>query len=252
MKAKRRVVLASERYRKKPSQRDLGSPSDALGSWGGSGGSGAATAQDSAGGERESGGKENGGSGAEAEITGELSAAEQAEMIAARVQNDMITVKTLLDGTHSKLAELELQTIKHSRELIKRLNHTDDRTKMYDHEKQEYEIQNLTRQTEAQQIRVEELERTLRLQNEEMIQRQKFFLEQGQRMEQVTAGLGDLESVLTAKQQKALLRRRKEALTRRANEGSEDDAKIDGDGGVGSTAEIVPATGADIAPEELK
>ena len=43
-------------------------------------------------------------------------------MIAARVQNDMSTVKTLLDGAHSKLAELELQTIKHSRELIKRLN----------------------------------------------------------------------------------------------------------------------------------
>jgi hypothetical protein len=226
MKAKRRVVLASERYRKKPSQRDFGSPSDALGSWGGAGG-GDATAQGGAGGGGGGGGRDGGDGGgdtgddAAAKITGELSAAEQAEMIAARVQNDMITVKTLLDGTHSKLAELELQTIKHSRELIKRLNNTDDRTMMYDHEKQEYEIQNLTRQTEEQQARVEELERTLRLQSEEMKERQKFFREQGQRMEQVTAGLGDLESVLTAKQQKALMKRRKDVLARQEEEGGE-------------------------------
>ena len=209
MKAKRRVVLASERYRKKPSQRDLGSPSDALGSW------------DTSSMSRTGGSSPTDGDGSKyisssdaTEITGELTAAEQAEMIAARVQNDMSTVKTLLDGAHTKLAELELQTIKHSRELIKRLNNTDERTKMYDHEKQEYEIQNLTRQTEAQQARVEELEQTLRLQSKEIEERQKFIREQGRRMEQFSAGLNDLESVLTAKQQKALMKRRKDALAR--------------------------------------
>ena len=64
-------------------------------------------------------------------------------------------------------------------------------------------------------------QRTLRLQSEEMKERQKFFREQGQRMEQVTAGLGDLESVLTAKQQKALMKRRKDVLARQEEEGGE-------------------------------
>ena len=47
-----------------------------------------------------------------------------------------------------------------------------------------------------------------------MDERQKFIREQGRRMEQFTAGLNDLESVLTAKQQKAVMKRRKDGLAR--------------------------------------
>ena len=50
-----------------------------------------------------------------AEMTEEERAVHKARLIMTRVERDMGIVRDLLDTTHTKLAELELQTVKHSR-----------------------------------------------------------------------------------------------------------------------------------------
>ena len=208
MKAKKRVVLAGERYRKKRAPSLSPSAALGLGSWaagdgGGyelAGGEGVLDPGAGAEGDVEGGGKE---------ITGELDPTAQAEMIAARVAHDMETVRQLLDGTHTKLAELELQTVKHSRQLVKRLDVTDQRTANYDHERAEYEIERLTREAAAQSERMAELTAKLEAQRKELERRDALYQEQGLFVKRVAGDMSHVEAVLTKKQQQQLAVRRK-------------------------------------------
>ena len=198
MMAKQRVELAGERYRKKAPAKET-APSAALGAWEPDKYMRAADLEaDGEGGDNDEG----------PEITGELDPNAQAELIAARVQRDMATVRELLDTTHTKLSEMDLFAVKNARALNVRLNETDTRTRDYDHEKQEYEIGRLSRTAEEQEKRLVELNSTLAAQRAEIARRDKLYAEQTAMVLESSESIKLFEAVLTKKQRNQLMRKR--------------------------------------------
>jgi len=260
MMAKKRVELAGERYRKAAPSKQA-SPSAALGMWGAEDDLNEATSGAGAGGQGEGGDGGGGGrvgSGDEEvgpEITGELDPNAQAELIAARVQRDMSIVRELLDSTHTKLSEMDLFAVKNARSLNLRVDETDDRTKNYDHEQQEYEIGRLNRVAEEQEKRLVELNEVLVTQTKEMERRDHMLAEQTAMLLESSQSIKLFETVLS-KKQRALLTKKRISFSNGEREemggdedGEEEEGDEGGDEGEESREEDVGGSGNVVASE---
>ena len=230
MMAKKRVELASDRYRKKRVIKEV-ALSASLSEWGtepiggddaGGAGGGGGHGEEGSGGGGAAG--TEGGQGPE--ITGELDPNAQAEMIAARVQRDMKIVRDLLDTTHTKLSEMDLFSVKNARRLDQRINSTDDRTKEYDHESHEYEIGKLNRAAAEQEQRLVELNAILDMQRVEMAKRDAMLAEQTALVLESSESIKLFEGVLT-KKQRALLMKKREQMKAGGEVGGDDEEEVD-------------------------
>ena len=165
------------------------------------------------------------------EITGELDPNAQAELIAARVQRDMSIVRELLDSTHTKLSEMDLFAVKNARSLNLRVDETNDRTKNYDHEQQEYEIGRLNRVAEEQERRLVELNEVLVTQTKEMERRDHMLAEQTAMLLESSQSIKLFETVLS-KKQRALLTKKRLSFSNGEREEMGGDEEGEGEEGV--------------------